>query len=146
MPPDDQAMPTLRDLIQRHTDRTGESRRALGERSGVRHQTLGTWFSGEIKEFPDPPTIRAFAHATSYSLETVILAAARTIGLQIAGVSELAAMLPAAARNLTKRQQDAIIAVVAAMLEPAEFDLSRVEGLRLAEGATREESNNHTGH
>lgn len=110
-------MLTLRDLIQQHMDRSGESRRALGARSGLAHQTLGYWWDGTIKTFPDPETLQAFADATHTSVQTVLLAAARTVGLSIGAAPELAAMLPPGTDNLTQRDRDAILAVIRALVE-----------------------------
>ena len=108
---------TLRDLIQRHIDSTGESRRALGDRCGVAHQTLGYWWNGSIKTFPDPETMLAFANATRTPIETVLLATARTIGLPVHGVPDLAAMLPPGTDNLSARERDAVLAVIRALVD-----------------------------
>jgi len=125
---DPQRVLTLRDLIQRHIDSTGESRRGLGDRSGVAHQTLGYWWNGSIKTFPDPETLQAFADATHTPIETVLLAAARTIGLPVHGVPELAAMLPPGTDNLSARDRDAVLAVIRALVEARRPVRSRREG------------------
>ena len=108
---------TLRDLIQRHIDSTGESRRALGDRCGVAHQTLGYWWNGSIKIFPEPETLLAFANATRTPIETVLLATARTIGLPVQGVPDLAAMLPPGTDSLSARERDAVLAVIRALVD-----------------------------
>lgn len=139
-PQDPRDVPTLRDLIQRHTDQTGESRRALGDRSGMSHQTLGYWSAGTIKTIPDPDTIRLFARATAYSEQTVVLAAARTVGLRISeSDSLLVSMLPPGTDNLADADVDAIRAVVRQLVDARRSslptpDLSRAEGLRVDEG------------
>lgn len=136
--PDPRDVPTLRDLIQSHADRTGESRRALGDRSQIAHQTLGTWYAGTIKTFPDPETLQAFADATHYTVQTVLLAAAKTVGLRVThSGSQLSNSLPPGADTLTPEDVDAIRAVVRQLVEarrPA-FDISTVQGLRLSEEA-----------
>lgn len=132
---------TLRNLIEAHTDRTGESRRALGDRSGLAHQTLGYWWAGTIKTFPDPDTIRAFARATNYSEQTVLLAAARTVGLRVTEAgTPLINTLPPGTDALRPEDVDAIRAVVRQLVEarsaavqgrgPALPDL---QGIRLTE-------------
>lgn len=133
-------VPTLRDLLQRHTDRTGESRRALGDRSGMSHQTLGYWSAGTIKTIPDPETIRLFSRATAYSEQTVILAAARTVGLAVTSSgTPLTNSLPPGTDSLTAEDVDAIRAIVMQLIEARGLrstpppDLARVEGVRLAE-------------
>lgn len=138
--PDAQHVLTLRDLIQRHMDRTGESRRALGDRSGVAHQTLGYWWAGTIKTFPDPETMRAFADATRTPLSLVLLAAARTVGLPVTGTPSLAAMLPPGTDDLTAKDVDAILGIIRALIDarrdgfpPPEPDLSQVQGIKLDE-------------
>lgn len=132
----------LRELIQTHMGRTGDSMRALGERSGIAHQTLGTWSAGTIKTFPDPETIQAFANATSFNVQTVVLAAARTLGLSVRDSDSLLAQsLPPGADKLTPEDRDAIVAVTRQLVaartdtepEPPQPDLDKVEGWRIAE-------------
>ena len=139
---------TLRDLIQRHIDSTGESRRALGDRCGVAHQTLGYWWNGSIKSFPEPETMLAFANATRTPIETVLLATARTIGLPVHGVPDLAAMLPPGTDSLSARERDAVLAVIRALVDarrpssrpregervgPPDLSDPNIQGLRLDE-------------
>jgi hypothetical protein len=151
--PDPHPVPTLRDLIQNHTDRTGESRRALGDRSGIAHQTLGTWYAGTIQEFPEPDRIRKFAHATGYSEQTVLLAAAATVGLRVSQAgTPLINSLPPGTDSLAPEDVDAIRAVVRQMVDARNSsthiptpDLSRVEGLRLSEYDTPQETKNPSG-
>jgi hypothetical protein len=138
--PDAEHVLTLRDLIQRHMDLTGESRRALGARSGVAHQTLGYWWDGTIKTFPEPDTIKAFADATRTPLPLVLLAAASTIGLPVTNTPGLAAMLPPGTDNLTSKDVDAILGIIRALIDarqqgspPPEPDLAEVQGIRLDE-------------
>jgi transcriptional regulator with XRE-family HTH domain len=140
-PPDPLVVPTLRDLIKRHGDETGESNRALGERSGVSHQTLSYWMNETIKTFPDPGTMRRFAQATGHTEQTVLLAAARSIGLRVSDRgTPLVNSLPPGTDILDPADIAAIRAVVrqlvAARRQPAPApDLASVDGLRLAEDA-----------
>lgn len=137
---DPHAVPTLRELIQRHVDRTGQSMRQIGDGSGVRHQTLSKWAAGEITEFPEPERLRRFAHYTGYPEQTVVLAAAATVGLRVAAVGgQLVNSLPPGTDSLSVEDVDAIRSIVRQLVdarrsavEPAP-DLSRVQGLRLAE-------------
>ena len=71
-------------------------------------------------KFPDPKTIRAMARALSVTETTVVLAAARSLGLTIplADASRLAELLPPSAARLTKMQIAAVRQVVRAMVEP----------------------------
>lgn len=135
-----QDVPSLRDLIQSHADRTGESRRALGDRSKIAHQTLGTWHAGTIKTFPDPETIQAFADATHYTVQTVLLAAAKTVGLHVSHVgTQLTNSLPPGTDTLSPEDVDAIRAVVRQLVQartaatPPKPDFSRVQGIRFTE-------------
>lgn len=140
--PDPSVVPTLRDLIERHSDRTGESRRALGARSGIAHQTLGYWFEGTIQTFPDPDTMRKFAAGTGYTEQTVLLAAAMTVGLRVTQTgSQLTNSLPPGTDTLVPEDVDAIRGIVKQLVDarqqqsepPPVPDLSKVEGIRLAE-------------
>lgn len=145
-------VPTLRDLIQRHIDRTGQSMRQIGEHSGVRHQTLSNWAAGEITEFPDPERIRRFASYTGYSEQTVVLAAAATIGLRVAAVGgQLVNSLPPGTDNLSVEDIDAIRAIVRQLVDARRSvgrvpvpDLGSVEGLRLEEDDPVSRNQSHT--
>lgn len=139
---DAHGVPTLRDLIQRHIDRTGDSQRHLGERSGVRHQTLSNWMAGDITEFPDPERLRRFAAYTGYSEQTVVLAAAATVGLRVAEVGgRLVNSLPPGTDSLSVEDVDAIRAIVRQLVDArravgeAAPDWSKVKGVRLADDA-----------
>lgn len=75
------------------------------------------------KNFPDPPTIRAMARALSVTETTVVLAAARSLGLTVplADASRLAELLPPSAARLTAMQVAAVRQVVRAMVEPLDI-------------------------
>lgn len=82
--------------------------------SAQRWQQLGTGV--RIKEFPEPATIQAMADALEVDVASVVLAAAASIGLPVERrQSELAAMLPSNADDLTEEQRDAVLAVIRAM-------------------------------
>ena len=125
MNPDGQSdlVPTLADLIATRRSERGWSYRHLQERSGdviksQRWQQLGTGV--RIKEFPEPASIQAIADALEIGVDRVLLAAARSIGLEVRGHrSELASMLPAGADRLTQAQRDAVLAVIRSMVNPS---------------------------
>lgn len=113
------SVPTLADLIQARRAERGWSYRILADRadhvfSAQRWQQLGTGV--RIKEFPEPATIQAMADALEVDVASVVLAAAASIGLPVERrQSELAAMLPSNADDLTEEQRDAVLAVIRAM-------------------------------
>lgn len=138
---DPHAVPTLRDLIRRHMDRTGDSGRHMDKLSGVNRQTLSNWMAGNITEFPNPEQLRRFAAYTGYSEQTVVLAAAATIGLRVAEVGgRLVNSLPPGTDNLSVEDIDAVRAIVRQLVDARRSgaptpELSKVQGLRLAEDA-----------
>jgi hypothetical protein len=74
-----------------------------------------------IKNFPDPPTVRALSKALGVTEAVVVLAAARSLGLDASGSdSLLATLLPNRAGQLTPKQVAAVRQVVMAMVEPQE--------------------------
>jgi hypothetical protein len=112
--PDAHDVPNLRDLIDRFTDRTGRSRRWIGENSTISHQTLGYWYAGNIKTFPDPGTLREFARVAGVSEQTVVLAAAKSLGLEVEGGGGLTSALPPAADRLSHGQVAALAQLIRA--------------------------------
>lgn len=117
-------MPTLSELITEQKQRRGFSYADLENRadSAIRRQRwqqLGTGV--RIKEFPEPATIEAMAKALDVDVAVVVLAAARSIGLDVkrGAQSDLAAMLPYSANKLTADQRAAIVALVRAITEDA---------------------------
>lgn len=114
----------LADLILRVKTDRGLTYAQLEEMSGAaitrqRWQQLGTGI--RIKEFPEPATLSAMAEALRVQVTTVVLAAAKTIGLPVTReISDLAAMLPSGTERLSEMQRDAIVAVAKAMLQPAQ--------------------------
>lgn len=72
-----------------------------------------------IRNFPDPPTVRALSRALGVTETTVVLAAARSLGLEVSGSdNDLATLLPSRAGQLTAKQVAAVRQVVMAMAEP----------------------------
>lgn len=91
-----------------------------GSPSSKRWQQIATKVD---PKFPDPATIRSIARALSVSETTVVLAAARSLGLTIplADASRLAELLPPSAARLTPMQVAAVRQVVRAMVEPMDI-------------------------
>jgi hypothetical protein len=111
-------IPTLEELITNKRDERGYSYGELETRAGnvisrQRWQQLGS--GARVKEFSEPATIRAMATALDVEQSLVVLAMAKSIGLDVelgGAHSVLAQMLPASARNLTPEQRNAILAIV----------------------------------
>lgn len=116
-PPHNSGVPTLAELI---ADRKHDRGLSYGELAALtddvisrqRFQQLGT--STRLKEFPEPSTLAAIAKALNVDAALVVLATARSIGLdvQTGTESDLAMLLPASARRLTIDQRNALLAVV----------------------------------
>jgi hypothetical protein len=114
---DDSDVPTLAQLITESKTDSGLSYDQLAARtdyvvSRQRFQQLGT--STRLKEFPEPATLAAVAEAIKVDVAVVVLATAKSIGLSVdmGSRSDLGMMLPAAARNLTIAQRNALLSLV----------------------------------
>ncbi len=111
-------VPTLAELIGEKRDLRGYSYADLETRAGhtitrQRWQQLGS--GARVKEFSEPDTIRAMAAALEVDESLVVLAMAKSIGLNVelgGAQSALARMLPASARDLTAEQRNAIVGMV----------------------------------
>lgn len=115
-------VPTLDELIAERKRLRGFSYTDLENRAGSvisrqRWQQLGTGV--RIKEFPEPATLEAMAKALDVDVAEVVLAAARSIGLDVkrGAHSDLAARLPSTADRLTEVQRDAIVTLVRSITE-----------------------------
>ncbi len=115
-------VPTLDELIAERKRLRGFSyadleNRAVSTISRQRWQQLGTGV--RIKEFPEPATLEAMATALDVDVAEVVLAAARSIGLDVkrGAQSDLAARLPSTADRLTEVQRDAIVTLVRSITE-----------------------------
>lgn len=74
--------------------------------------------SRAMRAFPDPDTLRTVSAVLGIPLRVVVLAAAESVGLDVADRdSNLARMLPSSARNLSDRQVIAVLSVVQAFLD-----------------------------
>lgn len=73
------------------------------------------------QNFPDPTTIRTMARVLGVPETTVVLAAARSAGLDVSQPGgPLAELLPPGSTRLTERQMAAVLTVIRAMIEPDE--------------------------
>jgi len=110
----------LGDLIDTH--RAGRSYNELardagdGAPSGKRLQQLAR---GEMRNFPDPPTIRALARGLRVSHQVVILAAAESLGLDVRqNLPRVVDLLPVGASDLSEAQAAAVAHLIRVFVEP----------------------------
>jgi hypothetical protein len=135
---DNSDVPTLAELITDQKEDSGLSYEQLAAKSDnvltrQRFQQLGKGL--RITEFPEPATLAAIAVSLDVDVALVVLATAKSIGLSVdtGSESELGMMLPAAARNLTRDQRNALLSLVRSIVtEPS-------GGRRPASGATENE-------
>ena len=89
---------------------------AGGKPTAARLQQIAT---NPMRSFPDPDTLRALHRALRVPLRAVVEAAAVSCGLDMGHHrSRLETWLPGDLDRLTPAQVDAVLAVVAAMLDP----------------------------
>jgi hypothetical protein len=73
-----------------------------------------------VREFPEPRTIEAMAEALDVSVEVVILAVARSVGLMTSTkASTLVALMPPGVDNLDDDQVSAALGVIRSMVRSA---------------------------
>ena len=130
-------------LIRSRMEDRGWSYSDLARRSGQaltrgRWQQLGSGL--QQRKFPDPSSLTVIADALEIDITTVVLGAARTLGLNVrpngAGMSQL---LPDQTERLSPRMRDAVLAVIRAAVADTlrgddAVDLARLDalvGLRL---------------
>jgi hypothetical protein len=98
-----------------YTDLERRSDRAL---SRGRWQQLGAGASQ--RRFPDPASLVVIAQVLEVDITTVVLAAARSVGLDArTRDSELSRLLPAGTERLSARTRDAILATIRAAVADA---------------------------
>lgn len=109
---------TLQELVQMRMKQLGVgyaelARRTDGRPTRGRWQQLGTGVG--MTQFPDADTIARVAGALEIDVTTVVLACARSVGLDVRRTgSELAHLIPAGTDRISERLRDAILAVVRA--------------------------------
>lgn len=120
---DGDRVPTLQELVRSRTDERGWSYGELSARSGGRisKARFGQLGAGRrLREFPEPSTIEALADALEIDVTSVILAVARSLGLDVRRRGpDLAHLLPAGTDRLSPAMRDAILAFVRAAVAEA---------------------------
>jgi hypothetical protein len=123
------------------------------ERASDRALTRGRWQqlgSGvPQRKFPDPASLTVISQVLEVDIRTVVLAAARSVGLDVRSRgTDLAHLLPALTERLSERMRDAILSLVrAAVAETRGGDGSDIvrsdalDGLRLEWLKSRSRSN-----
>lgn len=105
-------MPTITQLIADHITTTGRSYRDLAHASGdrVKHQTFQELKTGPPKSWPkSAETIRGIARALGVTERAVVLAFARSLGVDVAGGSLFAQQLPPGVDDLSPKERKAAI-------------------------------------
>lgn len=121
-PNDEADGPDLATLIGAHQERTKESFRAMARRSDdrVHHQSLQGWATQPPRGFPKKQeTFEALARILDTDVTTVLLAFARSLGLDVRGSGpDESRVLPPVAERLTDRQRDVLLSVLDVMVGP----------------------------
>lgn len=118
--------PTLSQLIRARMAERGWSYSDLEQESAQalsrgRWQQLGS--GAEQRKFPDPASLTVIASVLQVDITTVVLAAARTLGLDahMEG-SDLANLLPAGTERLSEPIRDAILTLIRAAVSDVPDD------------------------
>jgi hypothetical protein len=121
---------TLHQLIRARMDVQGWSYSDL-ERQSDRALSRGRWQqlgSGvPQKKFPDPVSLLVIARVLEVDITTVVLAAARAVGLAVTSTGgDLARLLPPGTDRIPERMRDAILMVIrAAVAESTDHEPGR---------------------
>lgn len=142
-PPADLHSPVLlHDLIRAGMKERGWSYSDL-ERASGRALTRGRWQqlgSGVAqRKFPDPSSLSVISEVLEVDITTVVLAAARSVGLDVrTRGTDLAHLLPALTERLSERMREAILSLVRAAVAETRHDegsdvtsSEALQGLRL---------------
>lgn len=97
-----------------------------------------------IKNFPDPPTVRALAQGLKVAQSAVVLAAAESLGLDVRTARpRVVELMPADADQLNERQAAAVAHLVSTIVHPGdqrtEPDLGEVLAAQLRAGKLKVE-------
>ena len=116
MAQDESSMPTLHELIRAGMHERGWSYSDL-ERASDRALTRGRWQqlgSGvPQRKFPDPGSLTLIAQVLEVDIATVVLSAARSLGLDVGRRgAELAHLLPVQTDRISERMRDAILTLI----------------------------------
>ncbi|GAY09624.1 helix-turn-helix transcriptional regulator [Pseudonocardia sp. N23] len=129
----------LHELIRSRMDQYGWSYTDLARRSGndlsrARWQQLGSGL--RQRKFPEPASLTSIAVALDVDLTTVVLSAARSVGLAVRPQgSTLADLLPPGTERLSSPMRDAILSLVRVAVGEIGADVVRTTD---AEGTTLE--------
>ena len=123
---DDSPAPGLDDLIRAGMHERGWSYSDL-ERASDRALTRGRWQqlgSGvPQRKFPDPASLTVIARVLEVDTTTVVLAAARSLGLDVGRQrAELAHLLPVHTERISERMRDAILTLIRSAVAEAPDD------------------------
>jgi hypothetical protein len=138
-------VPTISELLAQYRDRTGASYDEMSR--SVHGAITSAWFhkltTSPPKSFPrDAATVQQLAELLQVSITTILEAFAASLGLPVAQTKPLLVVtMPPGTDVLEPADVDAIRAVIRQLVaarhspppEPPQPDLSKVEGLRLAE-------------
>lgn len=142
---DASAVPTIAELLTAYRDRTGASYEDMARKVGdeINKSTMHKLTTRPPDQFPKlPRTVELLAQLLEVPVTTIVLAFAAGLGLPVSRAgSLLAETLPPGTDSLTPEDREAVRAVTKALVDarrqaPPAPDLSRVEGLRLAEVET----------
>jgi hypothetical protein len=148
---------SLHDLIRACMRERGWSYSDL-ERASGRALTRGRWQqlgSGvRQRKFPDPSSLTVISQVLEVDITTVVLAASRSVGLDVrTRGTDLAHLLPALTERLSERMRDAILTLVRAAVAEARADddsdvagADPLDGFRLEWPKSTSPSGSHPGH
>jgi hypothetical protein len=123
---DDGSAPDLSDLVRTGMRERGWSysdlqRASNGALTRGRWQQLGSGVPQ--RKFPDPASLTVISQVLEVDITTVVLAAARSVGLDVSREgAELSHLLPERTELLTERMRDAILTLIRATVAAAEAD------------------------
>ena len=155
--PDNESGVSLHDLIRACMTERGWSYSDL-ERASGRALTRGRWQqlgSGvQQRKFPDPSSLTVISEVLEVDITTVVLAAARTVGLDVrTHGTDLAHLLPALTERLSERMRHAILTLVRAAVTETRSEEERnvghsdiVHGIRLQWPRSTSPSGSAPGH
>ena len=97
------------------------------ERASDRALTRGRWqqlgSGAPQRKFPDPATLTVLSQVLEVDITTVVLAAARSVGLNVRSRgTDLAHLIPALTEPLSERIRDAILSLVRAAVAETRGD------------------------
>ena len=156
-PADLHSVMPLHDLIRAGMQERGWSYSDL-ERASGRALTRGRWQqlgSGVAqRKFPDPSSLTVISKVLEVDITTVVLAAARSVGLDVrTRGTDLAHLLPALTERLSERMREAILTLVRAAVAETRHDGGHevtppeaLQGLRLEWPKSASPSGTESGH